>query len=89
MRWYKGTLNIFLKIEHRKRKEELEKQFNKQTKQESRFATYAATITDENASSEDCNHPSRVVFVATPRNEALMEAVVKQARTGRHPWVVA
>ena len=68
MRWYKGTSNIFLKIEHRTRKEELEKQFNKQTKQESRFATYAATITDENASSEDCNHPSRVVFVAINRD---------------------
>ena len=25
----------------------------------------------------------------TPRNEALMEAVVKQARTTRHPWLVA
>ena len=25
----------------------------------------------------------------TPRNGALMEAVVKQARTTRHPWLVA
>ena len=25
----------------------------------------------------------------TPRNDALVEAVVKQARTARHPWLVA
>ena len=27
--------------------------------------------------------------VWTPRNEALLEAVVKQANTTRHPWLVA
>ena len=25
----------------------------------------------------------------TPRNEALLEAVLKQARTTRHPWTIA
>ena len=25
----------------------------------------------------------------TPRNEALLEAVLKQARTTRHPWLIA
>ena len=25
----------------------------------------------------------------TPRNEALLEAVVKQARVTRHPWLIA
>ena len=25
----------------------------------------------------------------TPRNEALLEAVLKQARTTRHPWFIA
>ena len=67
MKRYKGTFDIFLGIGHRMRKEELEDQFKKETKQGWRLAD-ASRIGDENASSEDCNHTSRGVFVAIVSN---------------------
>ena len=60
---YKGTFDIFFRIEHRMRKEEMEEQFNKEVKQGSRFAADAARVTDASASSEDM-HTSGRVFVA-------------------------
>ena len=56
MRRYKGTLDVFLGIEHR-----MMEKFNKETKQGWRFA---ARINDENAGSEVCKHTSGGVFVA-------------------------
>ena len=68
MRRYKGTFDIFFGIEHMMRREEMEEQFNKEFKQGWRFAADAARITDNKASSEDCKHTSRGVFVAIDRN---------------------
>ena len=50
---YKGKGDIFFGIEHRLRKEEMEEQFNKEAKEEWKFAADAARVTDERASSED------------------------------------
>ena len=47
MRRYKGTFDIFFGVEHRMRKEDMEKQFNKEAKQCWIFAADAARITDE------------------------------------------
>ena len=44
---------IFFWIEHKLRKEELEKQFNREAKEGWRFAADAARITDERAGGED------------------------------------
>ena len=52
MRRYKGTFDIFFGVEHRMKKEGMEEQFNKETKQGWRFVADAARITFENASSE-------------------------------------
>ena len=68
MRRYEGKCHIFLGIEHRMRKEEMEEQFNKDAKQGWRFAADAARITDERASSEDRKHTSGGVFVAVDSN---------------------
>ena len=38
MRRYRGTFDIFFGVKHRMRKEEIEEQFNKEAKQEWRFA---------------------------------------------------
>ena len=134
MRRYKGKCDIFFVTEHRSRKEEMEEQINRETKEGWRDAADAARITDERASGEDRKHTSGGVFVAvdsnlgavvgaqegtinsvlgnegriaqawvnvrgglrvfsvyfwhsegwTPRNEAVLEAVLKQAKTTRH-----
>ena len=68
MRRYKGTFDIFFGTEHRMRKEEMQEQFNKETKQRWRFPADAARITDEIASSEDRRHTSGGVFVAIGSN---------------------
>ena len=68
MRRYKGECEIFLGIEHRLRKEEMEEQFNREAKEGWRFAAYAARITDEKASSEDRKHTSSGVFTAVDSN---------------------
>ena len=136
---YKESFDNFFGMEHRMRKEEMEEQFNKETKQGWRFAANAARIIDDNAGSKDCNYTSGAVSVAihielgavvdkeegaarstpgnegriaqawvsvrggmwvfavyfwhsegrTPRNEALTDAVVRQARTTGHPWLMA
>ena len=46
-RRYKGTVDIFFGIEHRLRKEEIEEQFNEDTKEGWRFAADGARISDE------------------------------------------
>ena len=60
MRRYNGTFDVLF--------EEMEKQFNKETKEGWRFAADAARITDERASSEDRTHTSGGVFVAIDSN---------------------
>ena len=140
MRSYNGTFDIFFGIEVRMRREDMEEQFNKESKEGWRLAADAARFTNEKASSEDRKHTSGGVIVAidshleavidteegavtsilgnegriapawvnvragmrvfaehvwrsegwTQRNEALMEAVVKQATTTpAPPWLVA
>ena len=64
MRRHKGTFDIFFGNEHRMRREKMEEQFNKETKQGWRFAADAAKITDENAGSEDRRHTAGGVFAA-------------------------
>ena len=44
IRKYKGTFDIFFRIEHRLRKEEMEEQFNKEAKEGWRFAADAERI---------------------------------------------
>ena len=56
MRRYKGTFDIFFGIEHRLRKEEMEEQFNKKTKEGWRFAASAARVTEETTGDEDRKH---------------------------------
>ena len=56
MRRYLCTLDIFIGVEHRMRKEEMEEQFNEEAKQGWRFAAEAAGITDKHTSSEDRRH---------------------------------
>ena len=46
----------------------MEKQFNREAKEERRFAADAARIADESASSEDRKHTSGGVFVAIDSN---------------------
>ena len=58
MRRYEGTCDIFLGIEHRLRKKEMEEQSNKEAKEGWRFAADAARITDGRAGSEDQKHTS-------------------------------
>ena len=62
MRRDKGKCDIFLEMEHRLRKEEMEEQFNKEAKEGWRCAADAARITDERVSGEDRKHTSRGVF---------------------------
>ena len=57
-------VDIFFGIEHRLRNEEMEDQFNRESKQVWRFAADAARITDENARTEDRKRTSGGVFVA-------------------------
>ena len=48
MNRYKGTFDMFsFGIEHRMRKEEIEEQFNRDTKEGCRFAADAGRTTDE------------------------------------------
>ena len=68
MRRYKGTFDIFVGIEHRKRKEEMEEQFIKEAKQGWRFAANKANVTDEDASSEDRKYTSEGIFAAIDSN---------------------
>ena len=65
---YKGTFDIFLGIDHRMRKEEMEEPFNKEAKQGWRSAADAARITDETADSEDRKRTSGGVSVAVDSN---------------------
>ena len=68
MRRYEGTFDIFFGIEHRLRKEELEEQLNKETKEGWRLAASAAIITEETAGDEDRKHTSGGVFIAIDSN---------------------
>ena len=68
MKRYKGIFDIFFGIEHRMKKEESEKQFNKEAKQGWRFAADAARIIGESAGSEDRKHTSEGVFMAVDNN---------------------
>ena len=56
----------FFGVEHRMKKEDMEEQFNQETKKGWRFATDAARLTDDNASSEDGKHTSRSFSTWTP-----------------------
>ena len=66
MRRDKDSFDNFSGKEHRMRKEEMEEQFNKETKQGWRFAANAARIIDDNAGNEDCKHTSGVVLSSNP-----------------------
>ena len=68
MRKYKRKSDIFVGMEHRMRKEEMEEQFNKDAKDGWKFAADAATITYQRAGSEDRKHTSGGVFVAVDSN---------------------
>ena len=68
MRRDKDKCDIFFGIEHRLRKEDMEDKFNKEAKEEWRFAADAARITDERAGSEDQKHTSGGVSVAVDSN---------------------
>ena len=63
-----STFDIFFRIEHRLRKEEMEEQFNREAKEGWRFAADAARITYETAGSEDRKHTLNGVFVAVDSN---------------------
>ena len=58
MRRFIGKCDIFLGIEHRLRKEDMEEQFNREVKDGWEFAADAARITDERAGSKDRKHTS-------------------------------
>ena len=58
MRRYSGKCDIFFGIEHRPRKEDMEKQFIKEAKDGWRLAADAARIIDERADSKDQKHTS-------------------------------
>ena len=74
---YKSAFDIFFGVEHTMKKEDMEEQFNKEAKQEWRFAADAARITDENASSEDRKHRSggeeEGAVESIPRNKGTCE----------------
>ena len=59
MRTCKGTFDIFSGIVHRMRKEEMEEQLNRETKQGWRVAADAARNANDNASSELQAHVGR------------------------------
>ena len=48
-----GECDILFEIEHRLRKEEMEEQFSRESKEGWRFAADAARVTDDRASFED------------------------------------
>ena len=75
---------MFFGTEHRIRKEDVEEQFNNDSKQEWKFAAGAARITDEEASSEDRKHTSGGVFVAVDSN--LGAVVDKEEGSVIHHW---
>ena len=79
MRRYNGKCDVFLGIEHRLRKEEMEEQFNKEAKEGWRFAVNAARITDENTGTEDREHTSGGVFVAVDSNLGAVEGAEEGA----------
>ena len=60
-------MTSFFGVEHRM-KEEMKEQFNKNAKEDWRFAADVARITDENAGIEDHRHTSSGVFVAVDSN---------------------
>ena len=66
MRRHKDTFAIYFTVEHRMRKEEMEEQFNKETKHGWRLAADAARITDENTISEVSMRTSGGVFCGSP-----------------------
>ena len=70
VRRYKGTFDIFLGIEQRLRKEEMEEQFNNEAKEGWRFAASAArnTEAEETAGDEDRKHIPGGVAVAIDSN---------------------
>ena len=88
MRRYEGIFDLFFVLEHRMRREEMEEQFNKESKQGWRFAAEATRITDESAGSEDRKHTSGGVFVAINSN---LGAVIDKEGVGKidRVWVNA
>ena len=93
MQRYKGTFDVFFGTEHRRRKEVMEEQFNKEAKQGWRIlAADSARISDENAGSEDRKHTSGGVIVAVDSNLGAVSGkieVVQQMKTTRHPRLIA
>ena len=77
----RGRCDIFFGIERRLRKEEMEEQFNKEVKEGWRSAADAASITDENAGSEDRKHTSGGVFVAVDSNLGAVVGVGRLVRS--------
>ena len=68
MRRYKGTFDVFFGIKHRLRKQQMEEQFNREAKEGWRFATSAASISEEMAGDDDRKHTSVALFVAIDSN---------------------
>ena len=68
MNRYKGKCSFFFGFEHRLTKEEMEEQFNRESKEGWKFAADAARITGEKAGSEDRKHTSGGVFIAVDSN---------------------
>ena len=68
MKRYKGKWDNFFGKKHRLRKEEMEEQFNKETKEGWRFAASAARMTKETTGDEDRKHTSGGVVVAIDSN---------------------
>ena len=95
MRRYKGKCDIFLGIEHRLVKVEMEDQFNKEAIEGWMFAADASRITDETARSEDRKHTSGRVFVAVDSNlgavvgeeEGAIESIRGNEGRIAHAWV--
>ena len=68
MRRFNGKCDVFFGIEHRLMKEEMEEQFNEETKEGWSFTASAARITEETTGGEDRKHTSGGVFVAEEGN---------------------
>ena len=79
IRRFKGKCDIFFGIVHRLRKEDMEELFNREAKGEWRFATDAARVTDERASSEDQRtHQEEFLLQSTATWEQLLERKKEQ-----------
>ena len=85
MRTYKGKCDIFFGIEYRMRKGEMEEQFNKEQRKDG----YLRLMRQDRIIAQawvTCDCYVLGVLLAVRR---LLEAVLKQARTTRHPWLIA